>query len=103
MILLLDFKIFFIADDQAFSFSVGRPIVKALVLISHPRKMMCSAIPPSASSFRRDAVSGHSIGSRFPALGLNWRCNAIKTPASARLTCCVFSSDASTAVARSSM
>lgn len=92
-----------IDSDQALAFSFGKGIIKARVFSSHPRNIISSAIPPSPSSFRRDAASGRNIGSSWPACGRNCKCNAISTDAVARCTNDFVSSVSRTAVAMSSM
>ena len=89
--------------DQARAFSLGRDIVRVLVFILHPRKVISSAICASALSLRIDAAFGRSIGSSLPACGRKRRCSAIRTAAFARSNCFVVCLDRSAAVARSSM
>lgn len=83
--------------------SAGNPIVNALVLMNHPRKMIDSFCPPSASSLRRDAIGGRRIGSLFPAFGRQIKCSESRLQRRARSTISLLSSVASTAVAQSSM
>lgn len=72
--------------DHAFAFSIGRDIVRLLVLMSHPRYVMVSAKPPSACSFLTEAVCGLLIGSSLPLCGRNCRCSAMRTAICARRT-----------------
>lgn len=89
--------------DQARAFSLGSDIVRALVLILHPRNVISSAICASALSLRIDAALGLSIGSSVPAWGRKRRCSAIRTADFALSICFVVCLDRRAAVARSSI
>ena len=88
---------------HALVLSSGKPIVNALVFINHPKNIIDSFRPPSASSLRIEAMGGRRIGSLAPSFGLQMRCSESKLQSLALFTISSFSSVANTAVAQSSM
>ena len=85
--------------DHTCHVSNGRPMVKRQVLMSQPRKIMCSWSWPSIIIFRIDAGSGLEIGSFFPARGQNVRCIPIGADCCALSTIGLFNAKFTTATA----